>query len=252
MKPRLILFTRIVAVLAVFIAGCGKKGSKPANTVEVITPAIDLATAGTLRGEVLFQGEPPKARKLKISGNPECASLAHGDLYSEEVVVTDGKLVNAVVYIKEGLENYQFPIPKEPVLLDQKNCAFVPHVIAVQQHQLIELLNSDSTLHNVNAKPKNSRGFNIGFPTKGMKRAVAITQPEVSIPVRCDLHPWMKNYMAVFNHPYFKVINTDGAFSFSPLSPGKYVVEVWHETLGIQTREVEIKANQTEEVTFSF
>ena len=32
--------------------------------------------------------------------------------------------------------------------------------------------------------------------------------------------------------------------------PGKQTVEVWHETLGKQTKDVEVKASQTTKVSF--
>lgn len=233
-------------------AGCGQKESGPANSVQAVTPPIDQSTAGTIQGNIRFSGPVPKARKLKISGNPECAGMVHGDLYSEELVVSDGNLANAVVYIKQGLEKYQFPVPKEPALLDQKDCTFVPHVLAVQKYQPIELVNNDPTMHNVHALPKNSRGFNIGFPTKGMKQVVQLSENEVSVPVKCDLHPWMKNYIGVFDHPYFKVTDEDGSFSFSPLPSGEYTIEVWHEKLGTQSQTVTVRPNKAEETNFTF
>ena len=178
--------------------------------------------------------------------------MIHDKLLSEELVVTNGNLQNAIVYIKEGLENYKFPIPEESVLLDQKGCQFTPHIVAIQKYQKIEILNSDPTLHNVNAKAKNSRGFNIGFPSKGMRRTVMIPSEEVNIPIRCDLHPWMQGYISVFDHPYFKVIGPDGTFSFDPLPPGKYVIEVWHEKLGTQTQTVELNPNDSKIISFTF
>lgn len=240
----------LLVFITALLAGCGQKDSKPANAVDVITPSIDQAQAGSIKGVVLFEGAVPKARKLKISGNPECRGLVHGDLYSEELLSKNQRLENAVVYIKEGLEEYQFPIPDKPVLIDQVGCVFKPHVVAIQAHQKLELLNSDPTLHNVNARSKNSRGFNIGFPSKGMRRMATLTASEVSVPIKCDLHPWMKAYVGVFDHPYFQVTSKDGDFSFAPLPAGKYVVEVWHEKLGVQSQVVEIKPQETKKIQF--
>lgn len=243
---------KLFVLILFFIIGCGGKIEAPKDAVQTVTPPIDTATAGTLQGTVFFKGQAPKPRKLKIAGNPECSMMVHGNLYSEELVTSNGKLQNAIVFIKEGLEDYQFPIPEESVLIDQKNCTFVPHVVAAHKYQKIELLNSDPTLHNVNAKSKNSRGFNIGFPSKGMKRLVSFSADELHIPIRCDLHPWMKGFIAVFDHPYFQVTGPDGSFSFSPLPPGKYTVAVWHEKLGSQTQVMEIKPKKTKDLRFTF
>ncbi len=248
-----LLPTKFLSLLLILLlAGCGQNGSQPANSVQTVTPPIDVAQAATIKGVVRFEGAVPKARKLRISGNPECSMLAHGDLFSEDLLAENGLLQNAIVYIKEGLEGYQFPIPKESVLLDQKGCMFIPHVIAIQKYQQIELLNSDPTLHNVNARAKNSRGFNIGFPSKGMRRMSTLKESEVAVPIRCDLHPWMKGYIGVFDHPYFAVTQADGSFSFSPLPAGKYVVEVWHEKLGAQSQVLEVQPQETQEADFVF
>jgi len=237
-----------------FLAGCGEKAPPPEEPKETVkaTPPREITEPGTLQGTILFQGEAPAPRKLRTSGNPECSVLIHGDLYSEDLISSNGKLQNAIVFVKEGLEGQSFPTPEEPVLIDQRGCTFVPHVVAVQKDQAIELLNSDATLHNINARAKNSKKFNIAFPVKGMKRNVSISAQEIAIPIRCDLHPWMTGYIAVFDHPYFQVTGPDGKFSFSSIPAGKYEIEVWHEKLGTQSQTVEIAPHTTQDISFTF
>lgn len=242
----------LTLVFALLLAGCGQQDALPPDAVDAVTPPIDLTKAATVKGTVTVEGAVPRPRKLKISGNPECSGITHGDLFSEELIAPNGRLQNAIVYVKTGLEDYKFPVPQEPVLIDQKGCTFIPHVVAVQEYQKIDLLNSDPTMHNVNARSQNSRGFNIGFPSKGMKRTVSIKEVEVAVPIRCDLHPWMQGYIAVFGHPYFQVTGADGAFSFNPLPPGKYEIEVWHESLGTQTQTIEVTPAETKEISFTF
>ena len=49
------------------------------------------------------------------------------------------------------------------------------------------------------------------------------------VEVRCTHHPWMRAYMAVFDHPYFAVTRKDGGFTIDSLPPGTYTMMVWHE-----------------------
>jgi hypothetical protein len=79
-----------------------------------------------------------------------------------------------------------------------------------------------------------------------------LDKPEVMVPVRCDLHPWMTSYIGVLPHPYYTVSGEDGRFSIRNLPPGRYTLEAWHETLGTQTRDVTVAPRQTVTVGFDF
>src|SRR5205823_3235699 len=55
---------------------------------------------------------------------------------------------NIAVYV-DVIPDKKFDAPKDPVVVDQRKMAFVPHVVAVQQGTTVEFLNSDSVGHNV-------------------------------------------------------------------------------------------------------
>jgi hypothetical protein len=112
-------------------------------------------------------------------------------------------------------------------------------------------MNSDGLLHNINTTPSANRGFNISQPTT-MTSTRTFAQPEVMIPVRCDVHGWMEAYIGVTEHPYFAVSGDDGTFSIDRLPPGQYVLEAWHEVYGAQTANVTVEANTPASVTFTF
>jgi plastocyanin len=143
-------------------------------------------------------------------------------------------------------------VPSTAVVLDQKGCRYVPHVLGVQVGQPVEVLNSDPTLHNVHAVPMSNSEFNTGQPLQGMKRAHTFTAREVMVPFKCDVHPWMHAYIGVLDHPFFAVSGADGSFQLTGLPPGTYTIEAWHETLGARTQTVTIGAKETGNVAFSF
>src|SRR3989442_13811815 len=72
------------------------------------------------------------------------------------------------------------------------------------------------------------------------------------IPVQCQVHPWMKSYIAVFKHPYFAVTGANGSFDIKNLPPGTYTLEAWHEKFGVSDQTVTIGAKEAKTVTFSF
>ena len=118
--------------------------------------------------------------------------------------------------------------------------------------QRIAVKNSDPVLHNVNAKPKQNRGFNISQPAQGMVSVRNFRMPEVMVQVACDVHGWMSAYVGVLPHPYFATTGDDGSFSIPDLPAGTYTIEAWHEEFGTQTAEVTVGADDAKSIEFTF
>lgn len=200
--------------------------------------------AGTVSGKVTFSGTAPEAATIDMAADPACAALHTEPLKSEEVVVNaDGTLKNVFVYIKTGLEGQTFTAPAEPVVIDQKGCHYVPHVTGVMVGQDVQLVNSDSTLHNVHAMPEKSKPFNLGMPIPNMKLKKKFDQPEVMVKMKCDVHPWMGAYVGVLPHPFYSVTGDAGTFEIKDLPAGTYTLEAWHEKYGVQTQQITVDAS---------
>ncbi len=118
--------------------------------------------------------------------------------------------------------------------------------------QVLEIVNSDPTLHNIHALPKGNTEFNTGQPIQGMKTEHKFTAKEVMVPFKCDVHGWMNAYVGVLDHPYFTVSDADGKFELKGVPPGTYTIEAWHEKLGTTTQSVTLAEKGTQEITFTF
>ena len=100
-----------------------------------------------------------KASSSVRSSDPACAENNKTPVTTEAVLVDNGGLQNVFVYIKDGLGNkYLFDTPTDPVVLDQRGCHYLPHVVGLRATQPLQVVNSDNTLHNVNGMPENNRG----------------------------------------------------------------------------------------------
>ena len=240
--------------LLLLAIGCGKKEATAETPAPAAAPAAPSGATGnaTVTGTVTLDGAAPAAAKVAMDADPVC-QMQHGGKgqMTEDVAVTDGKLQNVFVYVKSGLSG-TFPAPTTPAKLDQHGCWYQPHVIGLQVNQPLEIVNSDGTLHNINAKPVINQPFNVAQPVQGMKTTKKFAKPEIGITVKCNVHPWMHAYIHVVDHPFFSVTDASGAFSLQGLPAGTYTLEAWHEKLGTATQTVAIGAGETKNVQFSF
>ena len=243
--------------LAVSCGGSGETAEAPPAdepteaAVDAVTP--DLSQAGSITGKVSFEGTPPKAKRVRMDADPVCTKQHSDRTYSQDAIVNEnGTLSNVFVYIKKGLEQYTFSTPAEQATLDQKGCLYTPHVFGVQTKQEIKILNSDTTTHNIHPLPRNNREWNQSQRAQGKPLIKSFPREEIMIPVKCNVHPWMKSYIGVLSHPYFNVTGAAGSFELKDVPPGDYVIEAWHEKFGASEQQVTVGASESKEVSFSF
>jgi plastocyanin len=256
-KTRLGIYSLALAAFALAVAGCG--GNKPESTETAPAtgaPAgktVDAATAGEVTGSVKLDGAAPKMKAINMAAEPACSKARTSPAMSEEVVTGEGgALANVVVYVKSGVEGYSFPAPSGAVKIDQQGCQYHPHVLALQVGQNLDVVNNDQTTHNIHPIPKENREWNESQPPGAAPIEKSFAREEIAIPVKCNVHPWMKAYMAVLPNPYFQVTDKDGKFDLKNLPPGTYTLTAWHELYGTSDQMVTIGSKETKTVTFTF
>jgi len=210
--------------------------------------------ASSITGIVTYAGTVPNLKPLAMDADPACAKKHSGPVPNEMLVLGNGNTMgNIMVWVSKGLPaGKTWPAPKTPVVLDQKGCTYVPHVMGIMVGQTYKILNSDGILHNVHALPKINRGFNRPMPATVKEASATFDKPEAVFQIKCDVHSWMSAYVGVFTHPFFSAIGTDGKFTLSGLDPGTYEITAWHERLGTQTASVTVAANETKTQHFKF
>jgi hypothetical protein len=252
--------SKLIAAIAVGVAMTACGGSDANKSAQPSSPAaapdakkVDESTAGAIAGRVTIAGTVPPNAPITMSSDPVCASANKEPVTSETFVVKDGGLDNVFVYIKDDLtKKYLFDTPTTAATIEQKGCRYVPHVLGIRVTQPLQIVNDDATMHTVHGTGRSNQEFNFSQPLPGLKNTVAFTTPEVLLPVKCDVHPWMHAFVGVVNHPYFAVTSDGGTFTLRTVPPGTYTVEAVHEKLGTQTQSVTIGDKEKKEITFAF
>jgi hypothetical protein len=240
---------KLVSLFALTLAICVSSSTANGGGAPPDTNAVG---GGDLKGTVRFEGALPKPKLISMSADPSCAKQHSSPVFAQEVMTdAKGDLQNVIVFVSEGLGDRTFDPPTQPVVVEQKGCMYMPHVLAVRANQPLHVVNDDPTSHNIHPTPANNREWNKAEPP-GSSVDESFAREEIAIPVKCNLHPWMHGYIAVFKHPYFAVTGKDGSFDLSSLPPGTYTIKAWHEKLGTSTQTITIGANQTKEISFVF
>ena len=258
MHKRVFFFCALLSV-AVLVAACGGGGS---NETAPPPPPGGGATGGntfdmskanaTATGKISFEGTPPPNDKIQMSSDPYCQMHAADYPTAETVKVSDGGLENVIIYVSSGLPaGTTYATPTTPVEIDQQNCHYIPHAFTMMTNQPLKIKNNDMTLHNIHAWAEKNPQFNVAQPVKGLVSDTKFANPEVPLPIRCDVHKWMGAFVGVFDHPFHTVSKQGGTFELK-LPPGNYEITTWHEKFGKKTMMVEVKDNDKKEVNFSY
>jgi len=227
-----------------------------AKIEKAAAPAAKTTAGATVKGSVKFEGTAPAPEKIDMAADPVCHEK-HKDapqMKEDLVVNANGTLKNVFVHVKKGLpEDKKWDPPADPVVFDQVGCHYVPHVFGIMVGQTWRIRNSDPTLHNVHSLPKKNTQFNQAMPDKCPDINQKFRNPEMSVTVKCDVHPWMGAVAYVMKHPFFAVSDDKGEFTIKDLPAGTYTLEAIHEKLGTsEPVEVKVADGESKDVTFSF
>ena len=253
------IYLILLSTFLFLIPACNTKSAEHSKSAETVTQTyttVDPATAATVSGTVTFAGKAAAPVEIDMSADPACQFADHGPgpSMSEQYVMNNGKLANAYIYIKEGLEGKTFAPLKAPAVLDQKGCRYHPHVLGMMVNQPLRILNSDPATHNVHPSPKvdGNHEWNISQMPKGDPVEKTFSQPEIMMRVQCNQHNWMKAYINVSRTPFFAVTDATGSFEIKGLPPGEYTLAAVHEKAGEQTQRITVGPNDSKQVEFVF
>jgi plastocyanin len=205
-------------------------GNVVAAKPEVARYVATQANAATLKAKFVLVGDAPPPEKIDGSRDPFCAEL---EIVSDAMVIgAGGEIKNLALYLdarRTDADLPEIPVEEKSFKLDNKNCMFEPHVIAARPGQSILVTNSDETGHNANFNFFNNDAVNFLIPAGGEKELELKADEPAPIPVECNIHPWMKAFVIVTEHPFVGVSDEAGEITIENLPVGEVTFKVWHE-----------------------
>jgi plastocyanin len=240
--------------LGLWLIGCSKKEatetqpSTPAPAAQPASTPIDPNTVASVSGTVKLDGAAPKAAKIDMSQDPACKGVNN----AETIVADNSDLANVFVYVKDGLGDRPFDVPKDSVTIDQQGCKYHPHVLGVMAGQNIEIKNDDQTTHHLHPTPQANREWNESQPPAAAPIEKNFAREEIMLPVKCNQHPWMRMYINVVKTPFYAVTGPDGKYEIKGLPPGDYTIAFVQEKLGEQDQKVTLAAKDSKTLDQTF
>ena len=218
----------------------------------VILDAAAQSGAGTIKGHVRLSGKLPGNPVVRMGVDPKCSQLNAGKRVVDERVAAalDGSLAN--VFVKLDGTFPSTPVPKAPVLIEQRACVYAPRVIGLRVGQTLQIKNSDTLLHNVHSSSARNPSFNIGQPSTGLVFEYRPKAEETMMKIGCDMHRWMTAFVGVVSHPYFAVSGRGGVFTIDNVPPGIFTIRAWHEVYGLTSRKIVVKPGVITTAEFTY
>jgi hypothetical protein len=211
--------------------------------------SIPFKNGGSVEGVVEFAGKVPPDPMLTLSSETEYCGAT---LPAQKYLITNGKIKNVVVYIKEIKAGK--PIPSAPVAVTNQKCAFMPHVAVGFKGKKIEMKSEDPFFHtfDIHASLSGKEVFHVGLHEQGSAVTKTLSKSGL-LELSCYVHPWQRAYLYVFDHPYAVVTDDSGKFVIKDIPPGTYTIEAWHEALGTEKiADVNVESGKTSTIRLKY
>lgn len=207
-----------------------------AAVARAIAPAgpyrvVAVSNPGAIAGRIAMDGTPPR-HDTTLTGDD--ASVCGARVRDRSVETSGHYLAGALVWVSDVRAGRPLPAVRRTDLQIVR-CQFMPRMLALVQGTTIDLLSKDDAVHHTRFYSESTDSLLSRMLT--VNRWAVVPSARIAadpgfVRVRLTRHPFIRGFVAVFNHPYFAVTNRDGRYRIPGLPAGTYHVRVWHERGG--------------------
>jgi hypothetical protein len=211
---------------------------------------VDVTHSGAIVGRITASGDLPvdSALRMEPADESECGAPRGHSLVERR----GERLADVIVWLDDARSGKPLPAERRFEITNTR-CELRPRVQAVVAGGMLHVKNADAATHHTRfvrdgAELARARQSDPGqvVPTEKVLAAPGLVE------ARCELHPWSRAWIHVFDHPYFAVTNRDGTFTIDSVLPGTYRLEVWHAALGRRTQSVRVEAGKDARVDVGY
>lgn len=222
----------------------------PTLAVLVVLTAIPVAAqqTGDLKIRFEYGGDPPTPGEVDV--NKDVEFCGRNKIFNERLLVNkDNKgIKNVIVYVYTGRGGSELEDVKpanNTHTLANENCRFEPHIVIAQTGDTLKVTNPDMVGHNANLGFFNNNQQNFTIAAGQEKSVLLVKDEPAPIPVECNIHPWMKGYIVVLDHPFAAASDENGELTIKGLPAGKKLVFRAYQEAG-SIKEVKINGKDEE------
>jgi len=218
----------VLFLLLVIFSSCKKKEEESDARYSSSYKVISVVNGGTIKGTVKSDANQKYPMTIKTQKDQDVCGASHPNL---SIPNPNGAVPNCIITLDHITEGKDFP--KQEYSLDQRGCDFHPHVQIVKLGLPVVMINSDHALHNYHIFYNGETVVNEAQPEDAPPREVDLKQKGLHT-VTCDVHPWMKGYIWMAEHPYCTLCDSSGAFVLTDVPPGKYKLILWRDNWNLE------------------
>ena len=213
--------------------------------------AAAVAGGGSVTGVVEAAGDVPADSTIR----PTVDDRACGASLLDRTIARRGNRIGGVVvWLADLRSGKPFPLTRR-FELDMDKCLLTPRAQAALAGGTLNVKSSDpvrSRLHFIR-RPANEVVSTVTMNDAGqvVPDEKILAAPGV-VEVRGEVHPWLRAWVLVFDHPYHAATGADGGFSLADVPPGSYRLVAWHERLGVAEQAVTVEGGKATTVTLRF
>ena len=250
-RPRLAALAALVLALTSY--GCSQ-GEEPAyaktpnaggpRATIIAVPAepyrpIAVANGVRLGGTVLYTGAHlPDSTATPGRDQNVCGTA----IRVPTLALQDSTLADVVVWLADIRTGRPLPASRRYELVAEK-CGFTPRVQTVAAGGTLNVRNDDAVIYRNHVVDSRTGETVTELPFTDAGQVIPLDRQLAApalLEVKSTSHPWMRAWVAAFDHPYYAVTGSGGRFAIDAVPPGTYTLKAWHPALGVTTHPVTI------------
>jgi hypothetical protein len=228
----------------------------------VFVSAFSLRAAdngGAVTGTVRLKGKAPAIPRINSALDADVCGA--GPRPTRELLLGSNQAVrNVIVYLDGPAQNGTSDATNAGVVLDQRDCEFVPRIQLTRSGAPFLLKNSDPVLHVVQIDSVSGTNaaktlLTVATPYAGYAKTFRLAnfrEPTLLQVKSANNYDWMAAYIAVMPHPWAALTDGNGRFTLRDVPAGSHKIYAWHELLGTLTRELRVNGGRNAQVDFEF